>query len=95
MRVNIDQALRLLAVLVSELRLDSLIKADDFLLELNRKFAAYINSIFRFNMRVLYADWFWESPSSPASVSSSPWRLNQLYHSRSVTFIYFCALSHY
>jgi hypothetical protein len=37
-----------LAALVSELRLDSLTKADDVLLELNRKFAAYMKSIFPF-----------------------------------------------
>jgi hypothetical protein len=35
-----------LAALVSELRLDSLTKADDVLLELNRKFAAYMKSVF-------------------------------------------------
>jgi hypothetical protein len=37
-----------LAALVSELRLDSLTQADDVLLELNRKFAAYMKSVFPF-----------------------------------------------
>jgi hypothetical protein len=37
-----------LAALVSELRLDSLTKSDDVLLELNRKFAAYMKSVFPF-----------------------------------------------
>jgi hypothetical protein len=37
-----------LATLVSELRLDSLTQADDVLLELNRKFAAYMKSVFPF-----------------------------------------------
>jgi hypothetical protein len=37
-----------LATIVSELRLDSLTKTDDVLLELNRKFAAYMESVFPF-----------------------------------------------
>ena len=37
-----------MVTIVSELRLDSLIKADDVLLELNRKFAAYMASVFQF-----------------------------------------------
>jgi hypothetical protein len=40
-----------LAALVSELRLDSLTKADDVLLELNRKLAAYMKSIFPFQYK--------------------------------------------
>jgi hypothetical protein len=38
----------MMAAPVSELRLDSLTKADDTLLQLNRKFAAYMKSIFPF-----------------------------------------------
>jgi hypothetical protein len=37
-----------LAALVSELRLDSLTKADDVLLALSRRFAAYLKSVFPF-----------------------------------------------
>jgi hypothetical protein len=37
-----------LASIVSELRLDSLAQADDILLELNRKFAMYMKSVFPF-----------------------------------------------
>jgi hypothetical protein len=37
-----------LATLFSKLRLDSLTKTDDVLLELNRKFAAYMKSVFPF-----------------------------------------------
>jgi hypothetical protein len=37
-----------LVAIVSELRLDSLTKADDVLLELNRTFAAYMKSVFPF-----------------------------------------------
>jgi hypothetical protein len=40
-----------LAVIVSELRLDTLKKADDVLLELNRKFAAYMKSVFPFQYK--------------------------------------------
>jgi len=38
----------LLAALISAVRLDNLTKADDVLLELNRKFAAYMKSVFPF-----------------------------------------------
>jgi hypothetical protein len=44
----IDQALRILAAVLPEERLDSLTKTDDVLLEYNRKFAAYVKSIFPF-----------------------------------------------
>ena len=37
-----------MAALVSELRLDALTKSDDILLELNRRFAAYMKSVFPF-----------------------------------------------
>jgi hypothetical protein len=37
-----------LAALVSELRLDNLTNADDVMLELNRKFSAYMKSVFPF-----------------------------------------------
>lgn len=38
----------LLATVVSNLRLDGLTKTDDVLLELNRKYAAYVKSVFPF-----------------------------------------------